>query len=279
MGKRKKKSGRRRKLAISAFGLRGVAERYETAPLYQRKFQASDMVWLAEEYQRRNSADPSLTPEDFAAQYGVSADEFRLYIPEEMGGINHCVTLWHGTTASRAQSILNQGFRAKKAKNKNGQIFFAETPKLPQGHAQNRARQEADDPAVIMCSVDLSHYSKYERRAKKIYVFSHECIGKEVIKSVTGIPRQRPEKPEKRKEAKDELTDVALTFGSARSGIAYWINSCLKLRGSDIIHQDHEAVGKIKDWLDAQADAGRFGEVPNDEMLDQVREHLPQYSE
>ena len=43
------------------------------------------------------------------------------------------------------------------------------------------------------------------------------------------------------------------------------------------IHEDHEVVGKIKEWLDAQANAGRFGEVSDEEMLIQVRKYIPQY--
>jgi len=60
--------------------------------------------------------------------------------------------------------------------------------------------------------------------------------------------------------------------------IAYWINNCLKLRDGDRIHEDHQAVVRIKEWLDDQAEAGRFGEVSDEEMLIQMRKHLPQYS-
>ena len=33
--------------------------------------------------------------------------------------------------------------------------------------------------------------------------------------------------------------------------------------------------GKIKEWLDEQMDAGRFGEVPDDEILEQIGRYLP----
>jgi hypothetical protein len=275
MGKRKKKSKRRKALAISAFGLEGDAAYYEAAPLYQSRFHEGDMVWLADEYQRRSSSEPSLTLEDFAAEYGVSADVLRSYVSDLSRDVSRSVILWHGTTASRAESILREGFRAKKAKSgKKGLIFFAARPSMARGHAQYRASE--DDPAaVLMCSIDLGRYSDYERRGREVYVFRHNCIASEVIKKVEGPPRQRREKPEKRKDDSAEPANVALTFTSGPAGIAYWINSCLKLNGDSRIHEDHEAVAKIKGWLDDQADAGRFGEVPGDEMLKQIREYLP----
>ena len=70
------------------------------------------------------------------------------------------------------------------------------------------------------------------------------------------------------------MTNVAITFNSSRAGIAYWINSCLKLEGNDGMSEENEVVGKIKEWLDDQFDSGRFGEVPAEEMLEQVRKYL-----
>ena len=281
MGKRKKKGKRRKDRAISAFGLSGVADQYETAPLYQSRFHESDMVWLADEYQRRSSSEPSLTLEDFAAQYGVSSDELRFHVPDLSREIDRSIILWHGTTKSRAESILEQGFRVKRAKKKR-RIFFAGRPDMPRGIAQRRARNEDDEPAVIMCSIDLSHYSDFERRGNAVYAFRHECIGSEVIKRVTGLPRQHREKREKQRkranpESSSELVNVAITFNSGPAGIAYWINSCLKLSDADRVYEDHEAVVKIRQWLDDQVEAGRFGEVPSDEIMKQIQEYLPQY--
>ena len=76
MSKRKKKSKRRKDAAIRTFGLK---DDVKTAPLYQSSFQESDMGWLADEYQRRARSEPTLTLEDFAAEYGVSADTLRFH--------------------------------------------------------------------------------------------------------------------------------------------------------------------------------------------------------
>jgi hypothetical protein len=93
---------------------------------------------------------------------------------------------------------------------------------------------------------------------------------------VSGTEREPRKKKQKRKNTVVKLTDVAITFNSNRTGIAYWINSCLKLNGQDRIDENHEAVMKIKEWLDAESDAGRFGEVPDEEMLSQLQKYLPE---
>lgn len=276
MNKRKKKSRRRRDAAIRTFGLKGDADHYETTPLYQSSFQEGDMAWLADEYRRRSRSEPSLALETFAVEYGASADELRFYVSDGSREINRSVILWHGTTASRARSILREGFRAKKSK---GRTFFTTSPSMARGHAQSRARGD-DPPAVLVCSIDLSHYDDFKRRGREVYIFGHQRIDNEVIQKVERLPKQRrgkPEKQEKKKKHKDasgELTHVVLTFNSGRAGIAYWINSYLKLDDAHKIYEDHEAVRKIKDWLDEQVNAGEFGEVPDGEILEQVRRYL-----
>ena len=49
----------------------------------------------------------------------------------------------------------------------------------------------------------------------------------------------------------------------------------MELENADRMGEDHEVVGKVKDWLDEQIDDGRFGEVPADEILEQIEEYLP----
>jgi len=271
MGKRKRK--RRKDIAMSAFGLGGMADHYEANPLYQRKFQASDMAWLADEYQRRCDLEPAPTLEEFAAQYGVSADELRFHIPKESGGIDSTIVLWHGTTKSRAESIRDQGFRLKRARHER-RIFFAAKPDMARGVAQRRASLEGDLPAVIRCCIDLSYYYLYERRKNIVYTFAHDYISSDVIKEINSAPTQRHEKRQKQEKQKDtsaELTNVVITFNSGRAGIAYWLSNFLNLTGEDQIQEDHESVEKIKGWLDAESDAGRFGMVPDDEILNQVQ--------
>lgn len=142
-------------------------------------------------------------------------------------------------------------------------------------YARTKARTEGDRPAVITCSIDLNCYSNYERQEGEIYAFNHECIANEVIKEVDGLPKRRQEKLGNHEQVGVEITNVALTFNAGSVGIAYWVNSWLGLSDPHTIREDHEAVTKIKQWLDEQTNAGRFGEVPDDELMEQLSEHLP----
>jgi hypothetical protein len=244
------------------------------------EFRAGDMARLADEYLRRTGFDPSLTLEDFADQHDVSSDELRFYLPEPDVEFGNSILLWHGTTRSRAESIIRSGFRAEKAMDKRrgrGQIFFSPTVRIARRYARTKARTEGDRPAVIMCSIDLNRYSNFERQTAEVYVFNHEYIGREVIKGVDGLPKRRFSKLEGQRHTGVDSTNVALAFNSGRAGIAYWVNSYLELDNDHRIHEDHEAVGKIEQWLDDQVKRGRFGEVPDDEILEQVRKRLPQY--
>jgi hypothetical protein len=193
--------------------------------------------------------------------------------------VSHSIVLWHGTTKSRAESILREGFRIKRGR-KQRRIFFAGRPSMARGIAQSRASGEGDDPVVIRCSIDLSHYDDYEKLGQAVYAFRHKCIASDVIEDVTGLPRHRSGKPERSERHDDtggRFVNVTLTFNSGRAGIAYWINNCLKLDDDHRIGEDHETVGEIKRWLDDQLDLGRFGEVPEDEVLEQIGKCLPKY--
>ena len=274
MGKRKRKSKRRKDAAIRTFGLKGDAARNEAVPLYQSSFQKSDIGWLVDEYQRRTPHEPSLTLEDFAAEYGVSAEELRSYTTDGSRDVDSSVVLWHGTTQSRAESILKEGFRRRKGERSLRYIFFAGGPGMARSIAQGRAAREDDQPALIRCSIDLSRYSDYENRGKAVYAFRHNCIASDVIEKVEGLPqryRKRTEAWPGPEDPDNGFTNVVLTFNSGRAGIAYWLNSYLKLDGADRMYEQHETVGKIKEWLDEQMDSGRFGEVSEDEILEQLR--------
>jgi len=151
---------------------------------YQMSFHESDIEWLANEYKRRQSSDPSLTLEDFAIQYGVIVEKLRLYIHERSHEYGHSITLWHGTTMSRAKSIVEEGFRPKKGD--KGRIFFTTDPKFARRHANGRAKQEQDRPVIIMCSIDLDNYNDYKWQGNEVIVFKCERIDSEVVRRVNG---------------------------------------------------------------------------------------------
>lgn len=265
MGKRKKKHKTQKAHVTSTAVLDD--DRDEPTPIYQKALTEADMEWLAGEYRRRSSSEASLTLEIFADQYGISAEALHDYLPELLRKEIDSVRLWHGTTKSRANSIFRDGFEGYR-----GTIFFARRTKIPLAIAQRRAANEHDQPVVILCSIDLSRYHNYRQRAG-VYVFHHNHIGSEVVQEVMDARRGKI----RVKQKSVELTNIGITFNSGHAGVALWINSYLGLSGMEELSEDHEAVGRIAEWLDAQTDAGRFGQVSDEEMRERVKQRLPEY--
>jgi hypothetical protein len=260
----------------------GKRNRKDKEPDYRMEFHEGDMVWLAEEYRRRSRSEPSLSLKDFAAQYGVSVNMISVHIPELYKNEGYSIFLWHGTTRSRAESILREGFKPKRNKRKINRIYFTRSRTLARSYAVRRSKNEHDHPAVIMCNIDLSYYNDYkisEQRGAAVFAFKSDCIEQKVVSKVEGLsrrPKQIPQQPKNEKDTKTKLTDIALMFNSARAGVAYWINNFLELDDGDKISENHEVVFKIKLWIDEQSDAGRIGLVPDHEILEQLHKHLPQ---
>ncbi len=167
---------------------------------------------------------------------------------------SQAIILWHGTTMSRAQSILRKGFRASGGKSYG--IFLTQRPRTAFGYAESRARREKDEPALIMCMMDLGKY-KY-RCSGNVYNFKHDRISSEVVLRISDtaqIPQQDLFNP-----------IMTLSFHSSCAAIAYWINSSGLSNGNHIV-ADHPAVIAVKQWLVSQANAGKSGVVPDGEVL------------
>ena len=250
---------------------------HDAAPLYQSGFQESDMVWLADEYQRRSASEPSLTLEAFAKQYSVPLDDLLSYLPELSGERGYSIVVWHGTSQSRAKSILKEGFRPKVKKGEERRIFFTQKPAVAREYARKRGKNESDGPAVIQCAINLNEYQDYQRRGEGVFAFKAERISSDVIRRVSGHKREPRKKPEKRKYANVESSGVALTYNSGPAAIAYWINNYLALNDHRRIPENHQAVEGIKQWLDEQIEQGMFGEAPHTEIREQVTTRLPEY--
>ncbi|MBN1822767.1 MAG: hypothetical protein JW803_00450 [Endomicrobiales bacterium] len=72
--------------------------------------------------------------------------------------------------------------------------------------------------------------------------------------------------------------DVAITDRSGLAGIAFWINSQLNVPEDKKVDKSHPGIAKIKDWIDEQFSKGRVNVVSDDEMLAQIKKHIPEYS-
>lgn len=69
--------------------------------------------------------------------------------------------------------------------------------------------------------------------------------------------------------------DVAITDRAGLAGIAFWLNT--QLFQDKKIDKSHPGIAKIKEWIDTQFAAGRVNVVSDEEMLDLVKQYLPEF--
>lgn len=60
---------------------------------------------------------------------------------------------------------------------------------------------------------------------------------------------------------------VAVSNTSGLAGIAHWINSYFKLKGSEAVDKNDSLVLKVKDWVDKEYDGGRVTVITDDELI------------
>ncbi len=68
---------------------------------------------------------------------------------------------------------------------------------------------------------------------------------------------------------------VAITNNSGLAGIAYWIHTHFPEKGGEI-RKDHPALLEMKNWIDEQYAGGRITSISDEEMMEQMRKHLPE---
>jgi len=72
---------------------------------------------------------------------------------------------------------------------------------------------------------------------------------------------------------------IAITDKSGAAGIAAWINTYCKLDKDKRIDKSQPAIEKMKAWVDGEFNNGRITSVSDKEMIDLVKEHLPELIE
>lgn len=68
---------------------------------------------------------------------------------------------------------------------------------------------------------------------------------------------------------------VAVDKTSGTAGVAWWINTYFNLLPSQRVDKKATSVQEITDWVDVQYQHGRTTSISDEEMLIQVRRHLP----
>jgi isopropylmalate/homocitrate/citramalate synthase len=72
--------------------------------------------------------------------------------------------------------------------------------------------------------------------------------------------------------------DVAITDRSGIAGIAFWINTQLDIPADKKVDKAHPGLVKIKEWIDLEFAAGRVNVISDNEMIEMVRLHFPEYN-
>ncbi|OGB87684.1 hypothetical protein A3H38_01895 [candidate division WOR-1 bacterium RIFCSPLOWO2_02_FULL_46_20] len=72
---------------------------------------------------------------------------------------------------------------------------------------------------------------------------------------------------------------IAVTDKSGAAGVAYWLNSYLKLKGAQQLPKNHPAVLQITEWVANQYNDRRTTSISPNEMIEQAKKHLPEYVE
>ena len=116
--------------------------------VYQRRFEDSDLVWLAGRFEGEARLNPDLTVEEFAMRHGVQAE---LISPFMVKGMS-TVSVWHGTTVDKARSIMEEGFKARGSTRKK--IWFTMKPAEAHSIANHRAQQRDKSPVIFRCEIN-----------------------------------------------------------------------------------------------------------------------------
>lgn len=72
---------------------------------------------------------------------------------------------------------------------------------------------------------------------------------------------------------------ITITDKSGIAGIAYWVNTYLRLEGDRKVDKRHPGIARIYKWVMEQYEQGRLTSISTEEMVEQARKHLPEYFE
>ncbi len=71
--------------------------------------------------------------------------------------------------------------------------------------------------------------------------------------------------------------EVGISDKSGLAGIAYWVNTKLKIPENEWLPKDHPGILKIKEWVDEQYNVHyRVSDISDEEMWDLVKTYLPE---
>lgn len=71
---------------------------------------------------------------------------------------------------------------------------------------------------------------------------------------------------------------VGVTDKSGAAGVCYWVNEQLGLTGEARLKKDHPGIKEIVRWVDEEYKQNRTTAISTEEMIEQIRLHLPEYA-
>lgn len=242
--------------------------------LYQRRFEDKDFAWLAEQFDKQAAQNPDLTLEEYAIRHGIEPKWIRSFINVGWNTeFKNVITVWHGTTIDRAKAIMIEGFKAPRGRARK-KIWFTQKSSEAHRRAGHLAQSRGKAPVVFRCQINISKYSEFDNPRPHHYAFKHSYIDKTVISSVDGMEVDKEDKRPQEKIDKAELVDVIITRTSGKYGVLLWINAYLEGIGQTPIDENHPAIEKIYQWIEAQYTGDREEAISEEEMLVQVKIHL-----
>ena len=244
---------------------------WQQKDLYQRRLEDKDLAWLAEQFQKQAAQDPDLTLEEFAICHGVEPKWIRSFINVGWNTeFKNVITVWHGTTIDRAKAIMIEGFKARGRAGKK--IWFTQKSSEAHRRAGHLSQSRGKAPVVFRCQINIGKYTEFDNPRPHHYAFKHSHIDKAVISSVAGIEAE--DKPPQEKEHKKELVDIIITRTSGKYGVLLWVNAYLEGEDQTLVDEDHPAIEKMHQWVEAQYAGDREEAISEEEMLAQVKIHL-----
>lgn len=145
-------------------------------------------------------------------------------------------------------------------------------------YASHRGTQNGMDLSVI---TEIAHYFEknigYKIPAMQPFVGAHFNVTRAGIHADGLMKDQEIYNVFDTQGILNRPPDVAITDRSGHAGIAFWINTQLKLSGAEKIDKSHPGITKIKDWIDSQFAAGRVNVISDEEMNELVRENTPEH--
>ena len=72
--------------------------------------------------------------------------------------------------------------------------------------------------------------------------------------------------------------DVVITDKSGHSGVTFWVNKYLKLKGDTILSKHDPGIEKIYQWIcDQYSNHHRITAISTEEMIHLIKKYLPNY--